>query len=226
MATLTVNTNGDIDLLFTPYGFSLGSLIGLTPDTSTTTDIDFTVSPTAYWYNITGTGLKYDTSTFNFTAGTITAIDFGNATDNASFTGLSLAATTFDTFVQTSDDTTFYRTILDGDDTLIGGGGSDTLGGFNGHDLLQGNDGDDMLSGGYGRDTLEGGIGNDFLSGKGANDSLLGGAGNDTLLGHAGDDSLEGGDDADTLDGEAGMTPSTAMAEMTRFSAGLAMTGL
>ena len=74
-------------------------------------------------------------------------------------------------------------TIVDGNDTLIGGAGNDFL---DWDPNSQG--GNDDLDGGYGNDLLYGGIGNDILRAGYNHDTLNGGTGNDTFgfyaLGH------------------------------------------
>jgi hypothetical protein len=60
---------------------------------------------------------------------------------------------------------------MDGNDTLIGGGGSsiNTLYGGKGNDLLIGGPNADSLYGGDGNDTLQGGLGNDVIDGGNLN---------------------------------------------------------
>ena len=79
--------------------------------------------------------------------------------------------------------------IVDGNDSVYGGGSNDTLDGGAGNDTLNG--------GGAGNDTLDGGDGDDSLAGGAGNDSFVGGDGNDTLVGWGGNDSFVGGEGSD-----------------------------
>ena len=68
---------------------------------------------------------------------------------------------------------------LNGNDTILAGGGNDTVNGGNAHDSIVGDLGNDSLNGGFGNDSLYGGNGNDTLNGANGADSMVGGIGND-----------------------------------------------
>lgn len=96
------------------------------------------------------------------------------------------------------------RSLLDGDDRVIGSTGDDALLGGGGRDKIKGKEGDDELDGGGGRDRLIGGDGEDRMFGRGDDDKLKGGDGDDELYGGSGDDTLRGGEGSDLLYGEDG----------------------
>jgi Ca2+-binding RTX toxin-like protein len=87
----------------------------------------------------------------------------------------------------------------EGNDTLRAGSASDTLWGGPGADLLQGMGGLDYLYGEEGNDVIEGGSGNDMIAGGDGNDTLRGDAGKDVVFGGLGDDDLHGGLGSDLL---------------------------
>lgn len=77
--------------------------------------------------------------------------------------------------------------VIEGDDTLLGGGEDDTN---DGNDTQDGRAGADRLFGESGNDSLVGGAGADQLDGGSEDDTLDGGAGNNTMAGGAGDDTF------------------------------------
>lgn len=84
-------------------------------------------------------------------------------------------------------------------------GGDDIMGGRSGRDLINGFAGDDTVYAGSGADTILGGAGNDYLYGEAKADVLDGNAGDDYLSGGAGADTLRGGDGNDTIWGDWGV---------------------
>jgi VCBS repeat-containing protein len=112
--------------------------------------------------------------------------------------------------------------VIDGNNTISGGGGHDNLFGGAGSDNLFGRAGNDRLDGGSGNDTVSGGSGNDRIYGSSGNDRVFGGsgtdkvyggsghdqvygeAGNDQLYGDNGNDRLSGGSGRDTIQGGSG----------------------
>ncbi len=144
---------------------------------SSSTEIDVTGSGGVLLYTLIGTGFTtFDTNGFP-TDGTVTAFDFGNGHgQDASFTGLSMSATTFMGFVSANDIAGFETTALSGNDHLIGYHGNDVLVGEAGNDNFN-------LSKG-GNDTAQGGAGNDYFelgAAFTAADSIDGGTGSDKV---------------------------------------------
>jgi hypothetical protein len=144
---------------------------------SNSTEIDVTGAGGVLLYKLIGTGFTtFDTNGFP-TDGTVTAFDFGHSTGQAaSFTGLSMSATTFMNYVSDNDITGFETTALSGNDHLIGYHGNDVLVGEAGNDNFN-------LSKG-GNDTAQGGAGNDYFelgAALTAADSIDGGTGSDKV---------------------------------------------
>ncbi len=150
---------------------------GGTVTVSGATEVDVTGAGGVLLYKLIGTGFTtFDTNGFP-TDGTVTAFDFGHATGApASFTGLSMSATTFMGFVSGNDIAGFETAALSSNDHLIGYHGNDVLIGEAGNDNFN-------LSKG-GNDTAEGGDGNDYFelgAALTAADSIDGGTGNDKV---------------------------------------------
>ncbi|HEY2069612.1 MAG TPA: calcium-binding protein [Rhizomicrobium sp.] len=144
---------------------------------SSSTEIDVTGAGGVLLYKLIGTGFTtFDTNGFP-TDGTVTEFDFGHSTGQAaSFTGLSMSATTFMNYVSDNDITGFETTALSGNDHLIGYHGNDVLVGEAGNDNFN-------LSKG-GNDTAQGGAGNDYFelgAALTAADSIDGGTGSDKV---------------------------------------------
>jgi Ca2+-binding RTX toxin-like protein len=141
-----------------------------------------------YWENSGGDSLT----------ATIVGPDTGDAFDTGSPDNLLTSA-----MVGPPPGPTYSATgapaVIDGDDSLVGGGGNDTLIGDGGDDTLKGGGGDDILRGGVGGDALVGGAGADTLSWQDGNDLLNGSSGSDSLLGGGGNDTLMGDSDSSTL---------------------------
>lgn len=78
--------------------------------------------------------------------------------------------------------------MIDGVETLYGGGGDDLVYGNFGSDVLFGDNGSDTLFGGQGDDTLYGGTGDDILNGNRSNDFYIGGSGADRFQFSQGND--------------------------------------
>ncbi|MBD2749972.1 Ig-like domain-containing protein [Microvirga sp. BT688] len=93
---------------------------------------------------------------------------------------------------------------LDGDNTILGGGGWDSLFGGAGSDSLFGRAGNDRLDGGSNNDTVSGGSGNDRVYGGSGNDRASGGSGADKVYGGSGHDQVYGDAGNDRLYGDTG----------------------
>jgi Ca2+-binding RTX toxin-like protein len=131
----------------------------------------------------------------------------------------TLAVSTMDQNVLTSDNGTFESTTFDnptGSLIINAGGGADAITltslatGFAATLTINADDGNDtidasalgvdlVIAGGNGADNITGGGGNDALTGGAGDDVIDGGAGNDTLTGAGGNDSLTGGTGTTTL---------------------------
>src|SRR5262249_52883311 len=119
-------------------------------------------------------GLEFDGSGFTYdsghvTGGTITEIHVRSGANPGQFesnwTGFSISASDFNTWVQTNNNAAFANALLGRADTLTGPGLNDTLYGYDGNDTINGGIGDDTLNGGDGDDTLIGGAGADNMDG-------------------------------------------------------------
>jgi len=106
---------------------------------------------------------------------------------------------------------------IDGQFSVIGGGGGDTLTGGANADTLEGGQGANSVNGGGGNDSILSGQDNDTLNGGTGNDTLNSGAGNDSLLGNEGDDILQGEAGADILIGGFGKDTLTGGAGSDQF---------
>jgi Ca2+-binding RTX toxin-like protein len=153
---------------------------------------------------VVGTGFTYDANGVP-TGGTVTSFSLfrdGKSTPFFSVTDISIAVATFLAFQDTPVAST--KTLLLGDDTIVGSVWSDILHGFDGNDSIDGGARNDLIFGGDGDDDLIGGLRNDRLYGGDDNDELDGGQGHDRLDGGNGDDVLIGGDGNDRLVGRDG----------------------
>ncbi len=120
--------------------------------------------------------------------------------DNRTFIEFSLEArSTNSGFTFSGDliDDVVTTTIVEGNDTVLGGAGNDQIFGQGGNDSLDGGADNDTISGGEGNDQIAGGAGDDVISAGGGTDNVDGGAGNDTIIGGGDNDNLRGGDDRD-----------------------------
>jgi Ca2+-binding RTX toxin-like protein len=141
-------------------------------------------------------------------------LNLPDTSDNA-----TLAVSTMDQNVLTSDNGTFESTTFDnptGSLTINAGGGADAITltslatGFAATLTVNAGDGNDtvdasalgvdlVIAGGNGADNITGGSANDVLTGGAGDDVIDGGAGDDTLTGAGGNDSLTGGTGTTTL---------------------------
>jgi hypothetical protein len=139
------------------------------------------------FYQFTGVNLTYDAS-FHLTGGTVTGYKVLDAGGDTLFSigGMSLAATTLKSAINTSDSGgTFENAVFSGNDTITGSAHDDVLTGLAGTNTIDGGDGDDVIDSSLGVvDTINGGNGDDTLY-LGANllvGSIDGGAGTDTVV--------------------------------------------
>jgi Ca2+-binding RTX toxin-like protein len=148
---------------------------------------DALVTDGMYGFYLLGSGLTYDTSANDFTAGTLTNVYLGSSiTGNLIFSLNGISANLvqdFDTVqggvqgiwdVGYDTNTDGIKDLwgmqaeqaywLRGADTINGSAYNDVLNGYLGNDRIYGNAGDDILTGGQGNDTLDGGSGHDYTS--------------------------------------------------------------
>ncbi|WP_270727168.1 Hint domain-containing protein [Shimia sp. Alg240-R146] len=92
----------------------------------------------------------------------------------------------------------------DGDDEVHGESGNDIIHAGHGHDTIYGGDGADRIDAGQDNDLVDAGEGNDIVDGGSGQDLIFGGEGEDYLGGGSGNDTLIGDDGHDTLSGGTG----------------------
>lgn len=150
-----------------------------------------------------------DGTDYQFTAATVTQINFSGGNGNDSLTNntdIAINASGHagdDTFVSGGGDDFIYGGP--GQDNITVSGGSNTLYGHAGDDIINGGSGIDLIMGGDDNDNLSGNDGNDTINGERGDDTINGGAGDDTLSGFVGDDTINAGTGNDFVFGQAGM---------------------
>jgi Ca2+-binding RTX toxin-like protein len=124
--------------------------------------LDFGAVLVGRWY---GEGLEVSGN--DLVAGTLATVDLGFVAGGLGYQITAInkpAATMYDAF-STLDRQTYFRYVLNGNDSVIGSSDADFLRGYGAKDVLYGNGGADTLQGMAGNDTLDGGPGNDVLTG-------------------------------------------------------------
>jgi Ca2+-binding RTX toxin-like protein len=115
-----------------------------------------------------GTNTEFLGTGFTYSAGALTGGTIQSITTHIAgpigfqIAGISLSASSFNTYLDAGDSQGFLGKVFSGADTMTGGDLGDALYGFAGDDHLEGLGGNDVLDGGTGADTLEGGLGNDL----------------------------------------------------------------
>ena len=142
----------------------LANLTGGSVQSQSSTQFSY-ISANAVLVTVTGTALTYDGSG-HLTGGVIGGLTMGSPlTPVASWTGLNLAATTYQQLAFTAPDpVALETTLMAGADNVFGGDGDGFLHGHAGNDTLHGGNGDDWMFGGSGRDTYYGDQGTDRVS--------------------------------------------------------------
>lgn len=151
MARLAWYSSGNFNLKFLDLG-----LINYTLSYTSGPNL-FTVKLKSTRDEFRGNGFTYDANG-KLAGGIVTSyLGIENGKKLVSITGLNLAgskvAKVADT-ISVKDDYSLFKSILSGNDEIIGGRGNDKLEGFGGNDKITGGRGADLLYGGSGADTF------------------------------------------------------------------------
>ena len=173
-AVLTVFTTlADVNTNTSPVGLDFGAVEDAGVVVSHTSK-KLVVSAGAGAYTFQGTGFGAFDGHGWPTVGTIEKITISiNATDVATFTGLSIGMALWRSLSETRDTAGFSQALLGANDTLVGAGDAQVLFGHAGDDVINGRDGDDLINGGAGKDIMRGGEGKDRFAFSAAADSTL-----------------------------------------------------
>ena len=173
-AVLTVFTTlADVNTNTSPVGLDFGAVEDAGVVVSHTSK-KLVVSAGAGAYTFQGTGFGAFDGHGWPTVGTIEKITISiNATDVATFTGLSIGMALWRSLSETRDTAGFSQALLGANDTLVGAGDAQVLFGHAGDDVINGRDGNDLINGGAGKDVMRGGEGKDRFAFSAAADSTL-----------------------------------------------------